>query len=442
MAVLRSVVQRMAAIVRAFGVSYVVVQVAIWHVYYAAHPWLLAGPLAAVAWGAAAAAYLLRRRPAWPLIVLDTSFYAALAIVAGTCVPPDMRGVAGNWLYVATTSQVIVTVWFAPRVLVVLLGVAPEVAYLASVAVTPPGRVQGNTPVVSGALLLVVLAVHWTARGMLDRRAARADLGFAAADQEAHDQYVILSRTIERREHERLLHDTMLNTLTAIGRGSSGPAAVARCSQDIALLEHALAAPGDPAGPPSPGGDSLVADVQAVAGEMRARGMTVHVAVSGGEPGPGDQGPGDQGPGGPGPGVPGLPVPVASALVHATREALANVAAHAGTREAWVTITRGAGSQECGPAESAPADSGPGEGNPGEGNTVRVTVRDAGTGFDPAQVDPGRLGLRRSITERVADWGGRVSVRSAPGQGTVVSMNWPGAVPAAEADLVGVDSSW
>ena len=66
-------------------------------------------------------------RPARPLIVLDTSFYAALAISAGACVPPDMRGVAGNWLYVATTSQVIVTVWFAPRVLVVLLGVAPEV---------------------------------------------------------------------------------------------------------------------------------------------------------------------------------------------------------------------------------------------------------------------------------------------------------------------------
>src|SRR5438132_1227038 len=58
MAVLRSVVRQMAAMVRAFGSSYVIVQVAIWHAYYAAHPWLLAGPLAAVAWGGAAAAYL------------------------------------------------------------------------------------------------------------------------------------------------------------------------------------------------------------------------------------------------------------------------------------------------------------------------------------------------------------------------------------------------
>ena len=429
MAVLRSVVRRMAAMVRIFGASYVVVQVAIWHGYYAAHPWLLAGPFAAVAWGCAAAAYLRRRDPPWPLIVLDTSFYAALAIMAGTCVPPDMRGVAGNWLYVATTSQVIVTVWFAPRVLVVLLGVAPEVAYLASVAVTPPGRVQGNTPVVSGALLLVVLAVHWTARGMLDRRAARADRGFAAADQEAHDQYVILSRTIERREHERLLHDTMLNTLTAISRGSSGPAVVARCSQDIALLEHALAAPSDPADPAGPGGARLVADVEAVASEMRARGLRVHLQVAGRDPGP------------------DIPVPVAGAIVHATREALANVAAHAGTGEAWVTITLGPGSLDpgtLGPGTLGPGTLDPGTLDPGTlgPGSLDVTVRDAGAGFDPARVEPARLGLRCSITERVADWGGRVSVRSSPGQGTLVSMSWPGAVPAAEADLVGVDSSW
>jgi signal transduction histidine kinase len=428
MAVLRSVVQRMAAIVRAFGVSYVVVQVAIWHVYYAAHPWLLAGPLAAVVWGAAAAAYLLRRRPAWPLIVLDAGFYATLAITAGVCVPPDMRGVAGNWLYVATTSQVVVTVWFAPRVLAVLLGVAPEVAYLAGVAVTPPGRVQGNTPVVSGALLLVVLAVHWTARGMLYRRAARADLGFAAADEEAHDQYVVLSRNMERREHDRLLHDTVLNTLTAISRGSSRPAVIARCRQDIAMLEHALTDPGDPADPPAPGATGLVAEVESVAAQMRARGLTVHVEMTGGL--------GSDRPG------PDIPAPVAGAIVHATREALANVAAHAGTGEAWVTIALGCGTPAAGtPVTGTPVTGTPVTGTPGAG-ILDVTVRDEGAGFDPARVDPARLGLRRSITERVADRGGRVSVRSAPGRGTLVSMRWPGVIPAPEAGLVAADSSW
>ena len=182
MAVIWSVVARIAAVVRGAAAVYVLVQVAIWHDYYAAHPWYLAGPVAAVAWGGAAAAYLRRRRPAWPLIVLDSSFYAALAISAGICVPPDMRGVAGNWLYIVLVGQVVVTVWFAPRVLAVLLGLVPEAAYWASAAVTPPGPAQGNAPVVSSVLLLVVLIIHWAGRSMLYRRAAQADRGFAAAD--------------------------------------------------------------------------------------------------------------------------------------------------------------------------------------------------------------------------------------------------------------------
>ena len=62
MAVLKSVIQKIAAVVRVFGVSYVVVQTAIWHAFFAAHPWFLAGPLAAVAWGLTAAACLRRRR--------------------------------------------------------------------------------------------------------------------------------------------------------------------------------------------------------------------------------------------------------------------------------------------------------------------------------------------------------------------------------------------
>jgi signal transduction histidine kinase len=426
MAVIWSVVARIAAVVRGAAAVYVIVQVAIWHDYYAAHPWYLAGPLAAVAWGAAAAAYLLRRRrPAWPLIVLDSSFYAVLAISSGICVPPEMRGVAGNWLYIVLVGQVVVTVWFAPRLLAVLLGLVPEAAYWASAAVTPPGPAQGDAPVVSSVLLLVVLIIHWAGRTMLYRRAAQADRGFAAGDSEAHDQYVVLSRNIERREHERLLHDTVLNTLTAISRGSSGATVVARCRHDIALLEHALADPAGAAEPAALGGATLVADVETVAGEMRARGLRVTLEVAGS-------------------GGPDIPPPVAGAIVYATREALANVAAHAGTGEAWVTITLDAGVPGGGPpgADSPGGDTAGGDTAGVWAGGVQVTVRDAGAGFDPARVDPARLGLRRSITERVADWGGRVSVRSAPGQGTVVDMSWPAALPAAGAELVSADSSW
>jgi signal transduction histidine kinase len=99
-----------------------------------------------------------------------------------------------------------------------------------------------------------------------------------------------------------------------------------------------------------------------------------------------------------------VPVPVAVAMAHAVREALANVASHAGTGEAWVEI-------------GLPALAGQGG--------LLVTVWDNGRGFDPAGIDPARLGLRRSIAERIADWGGQASVQSEPGQGTVVSLCWP-----------------
>ena len=89
-----------------------------------------------------------------------------------------------------------------------------------------------------------------------------------------------------------------------------------------------------------------------------------------------------------------------------------NVATHAGTGEAWIDLSL------AGP----PADGG-----------VRVTIRDAGVGFDPSTVDPARLGLRRSIAERVADLGGRASVRSQPGgmrgasgtAGNPIYHGWP-----------------
>jgi hypothetical protein len=52
MTTLRSVVARLASLVRCAGIAYIAVQVAVWHSYYAAAPWRLAGPVAASVWGA------------------------------------------------------------------------------------------------------------------------------------------------------------------------------------------------------------------------------------------------------------------------------------------------------------------------------------------------------------------------------------------------------
>jgi signal transduction histidine kinase len=96
------------------------------------------------------------------------------------------------------------------------------------------------------------------------------------------------------------------------------------------------------------------------------------------------------------------------------------VASHAGTGEAWITVSPFSVGHEA-----------------GERDGLAVTVRDAGAGFDPARVDPARLGLRQSIGERIAESGGQVSIQSAPGAGTVVQLRWPATGPDRMAGRVG-----
>jgi signal transduction histidine kinase len=221
-----------------------------------------------------------------------------------------------------------------------------------------------------------------------------ADASLALADQDYRGQYVLLSRLTERREHERMLHDTVLNTLTALARLDSGSGnLIRRCEDDIALIKGMLGDPDDDdlAGPGPASG--LCSAIETVATEIRARGLIVHVQ---GIPGPDSE--------------PVLPVETIRATRYAVREALVNVMNHAGTGEAWVEVSL------------ASADE------------LRIIVRDEGAGFDRALVGPARLGVRRSILERVADQGGHATIQSEPGNGTVVELRWDTGQRAARSD--------
>jgi signal transduction histidine kinase len=429
MATVLAVAARTAWTIRCIALGYIVIQVAIWHSFFAARPERLAGPAVAVLVAAAVAARLRWSQPGWRLATLDTAAAAALALGAWWCVPPAMQGDTSSWLYIAVVSQLIVPAWFAPAAALLPLTLVSAGAFWIGAARAAPARLGATSPAAAAANVVAIAAVAWCALWLLRRRARAADAALARADAESRADYVELTLSTERREHERLLHDTVLNTLTALGRdgarpggaghGAAGPggpghggagpggpgqaddldqaAAAARCQHDITLIEHALGAAHDAAGPA--GGGLLIA-VEAVAAEMRARGLTVHVAVGSGEV-PGLAGP-----------VAEIPDAVATALAFAVREALANVARHAGTAEAWVEMSAVTGAGRDG---------------------VEVTVRDRGAGFDLAHVDPARLGLRRSIVERVGDWGGQAAVHSAPGEGTVVTLRWM-AAPAPAAD--------
>jgi signal transduction histidine kinase len=89
---------------------------------------------------------------------------------------------------------------------------------------------------------------------------------------------------------------------------------------------------------------------------------------------------------------------LATAVYRLVQEALTNAAKHADADHAWVNVAE-------------------------EGDTITLCVRDDGEGFDPGHADSGfgLVGMR----ERVALVGGRLTIDSAPGQGTTIRAQLP-----------------
>ena len=398
MTTLRSVVAPLASTIRSAGIVYIAAQVVIWHSFYTADAWRLTAPVIAVAWAAAVIVCLRRRWPSPFLACVDSGFYLALALTAQECVPPTIRDDTFSWVVISMSGQLIIPAWYAPGSLAVLLTLVAPAAYWLGDVMQP----DTNTRTVAGAamVLIVVGLVHNLGRRELYGRAEAADATLDAAAQSASEQYAVLARNIERREHERLLHDTVLNTLTALARdGADDPIrAVSRCRQDVSLIEDAL---GDQANLAAGAGreyGDLADAVLAVVADLRGRGLSVHVDIDREE-------------------EPVVPPRVTAAVANATREALSNVAAHAGTGEASVQVRQTASALDA----DVPC-------------RVEVTVRDRGAGFDLDRIDRTRLGLRRSIAERIADCGGQAAVWSTPGHGTVVRISWPAPAIAGQPD--------
>jgi signal transduction histidine kinase len=386
---LRSVVAYLASMIRCMGIVYIVVQITLWHAFYTAAEWRLAAPALAVAWAVVVTVHLRRRRPSPFLVCADSAVYVVLALCAQQCVPPAVRDDMFSWLAISMSGQLIVPAWYAPGLVSFVLTLISPMAFWAGAALQPV--TDTRTLAQAAALLLIVGLVHMYGRRVLCGRAAVADADLDRADQAARTQYAILRAGIERREHERLLHDTVLNTLTALTRtgGVATAGVVSRCRQDVELIAGALPDAGDLAtNGGRPVGD-LLSEVRVVAAHMRVRGLHVHVEIDDRE-------------------KQVVPPRVVRAISNAAREALSNVAAHAGTGEAWVSA--------CLTAPDGDAD---------VPCRLQVTVRDRGIGFDPARVDRARLGLQRSIVERTAECGGQARIWSQPGQGTVVSLCWP-----------------
>ncbi|MGA8457800.1 MAG: hypothetical protein WB800_20535, partial [Streptosporangiaceae bacterium] len=135
-----------ACVIRCLTIAYIALQVAIWHSFYSADPWRLAGPLAAMAWAALVVAYLRGRwGQVWWRDGLDSAASVLLALGAGWCVPPAVRGDTTNWLYIAMVGQLFVPAWLTPLASAAPLALISAAAYLAGTVVTPAARAGGSS---------------------------------------------------------------------------------------------------------------------------------------------------------------------------------------------------------------------------------------------------------------------------------------------------------
>jgi len=196
----------------------------------------------------------------------------------------------------------------------------------------------------------------------------------------------------QRRQGARLLHDTVLATLTLLAHSGVGvtPEALREQAGDDAKLLRQLRL----GTTPTPNGDAVgtaTSPIQVIdepvlgttleSVKQRFGRMGLQVSWHG-------------------TGQVLLPSNHLDAFLLALAECLENVRRHSGVTEAHVTITE-------------------------DSKMVRAMVTDAGVGFDISDIDEAKLGFTESVVARLRDVGGNARLFSAPGSGTTVVLEVP-----------------
>jgi signal transduction histidine kinase len=268
------------------------------------------------------------------------------------------------------------------RLLVLTAGFLATLAatVFATTGVIPPWYAVAQ---VTGGWVVVGLVAVWLAVSIRRALARITRLGRAHLSERHASE-----TEAQRRQGARLLHDTVLATLTLLahsGVGVSPEALRAQASEDARLLRQ-LRLGGTPM-PQASGAYTLEAtetsDLGHTLESVKQRFDRMGLAVSWH-----------------GAGRILLPSDVLDAFLLSLAECLENVRRHSGVGDAEVTITQ-------------------------DDTTVRAMVTDTGVGFDLDQVDSARLGLAESVIARIRDVGGRTRLFSAPGSGTTVVLEVP-----------------
>ncbi|WP_329031386.1 ATP-binding protein [Streptomyces sp. NBC_01725] len=290
---------------------------------------------------------------------------------------PVIGGAGGNVTVEAVVGICAITFQqeWAPRPVVgVILAVIGAAACALGDVLSSPGRVPESASLVR---LLFVAGLSRAAYLVVRERARAADRSAALRAASRREADVAAARRATEREYLATLHDTASATLLMVsqGVGRDWSWLAPRARQDLEALSTV------------PGFETGRVDLAELLGCVPGAG------ASGGEgralvrlrtriDGPLTV-----------PSGPGL------AIFNGVREAVTNVARHAGVREAGLR----AWAQEGG---------------------VVVELSDAGRGFDPKTVPARRRGISGSIIGRMHTVGGSATVTSQPGTGTRVRWDW------------------
>lgn len=327
----------------------------------------------------------LNRSIWWPVLAIAAGL-GIIATVGALDGPPALTAsLAITHLGAAAIPSValVLTTGVGRLALLVAGALATIVGIVFAELDSPAQALRGGGTAVIGWALAILITV-WISAGVPQVSTRIASIGRAhRAERQASELEA------QRRQDARLLHDTVLASLTLLAHSGVGvkPEALREQAAEDARLLRQLRLGLGPTTPTETGSVPVVNPDEAVLGttleSVKQRFGRMGLTVSWH-----------------GTGQVLLPSTVLDAFLLALAECLENVRRHSGVTEAHVTITDDA-------------------------TTVRALVTDAGVGFDIADIDEAKLGFAESVVGRLREVGGNARLFSAPGSGTTVALEVP-----------------
>jgi signal transduction histidine kinase len=323
----------------------------------------------------------------WPVVALVAGAGIVVTIALLTAPPSPAASLAILHLTAAgLASLALVLTSSLPRILLLTAGALSGVAVVVFAEAEAPGQAlrSGGTVLVGWGLAALITV--WVNAGVPQVAKRIASIGRAhRVERQASELEA------QRRQGARLLHDTVLATLTLLAHSGVGvkpevlrqqAAEDARLLRQLRLGTAPQLAEGAPTGSlPVLSPDDAVLGTTLESVKQRFGRMGLKVSWHG-------------------TGQVLLPSHALDAFLLALAECLENVRRHSGVTEAHVTITD-------------------------DDKMVRALVTDAGVGFNLDDVDEAKLGFAESIVGRLREVGGNARLFSAPGSGTTVALEVP-----------------